>query len=79
MLAIAVGAQGAPAAITFRYVVVVVGLVTVAHSIFDYAFAILIYNTLSQARLVKNRFDLRIVKKKKQEPTKINASEIPNS
>ena len=68
MLAIAVGAKGAPPEITFRYVVVVVGLVTVAHSLFDYTFAVLIYNTLSQARLVNNKFDLRIARKPKPKP-----------
>lgn len=58
------------------YVLVTVGLLTAAHSIFDYSFAVLIYNTLSQARLVNNRFDLRITKKIKPAEQKIIPNEI---
>lgn len=50
------------------YVLVTVGLLTAGHSIFDYSFGVLIYNTLYQAKLVKNKFDLRIVKKPKPQP-----------
>lgn len=45
---------------TLGNVLIYVGLITIAHSIFDYTFAVLIYNTLSQARLVSGRFDLRL-------------------
>ena len=70
---------GAPGTISARNILIVLGLITAAHSIFDYSFAVLIYNTLSQARLVKNRFDLRIIKKKKVIAAPEIPAEIPNS
>ncbi len=54
---------GAAGTLNAYQILIVVGVITCAHSLFDYAFAVLIYNALSAAKLVNNRFDLRIKKK----------------
>ena len=66
LIALAIGVAGA---LDAYQILVVIGLITCAHSIVDYSFAVIIYNTLRSAKLVDNRFDLRIIKKKKAKET----------
>jgi len=61
VFAISLGATGS---ITAKYIFVTIGLLNVGHTLLDYSVAVLVYTALGKAKLVDNKFDLRISFKK---------------
>ncbi|HEY8389407.1 MAG TPA: hypothetical protein VIL26_00405 [Clostridia bacterium] len=51
--------------ITIYYIMIEVGLITLAHHCIDYSFSLLVYNSCSKARLLENKFCFSIKKTSK--------------